>query len=299
METTEKIETPGKISETNVAHPSKDFNIDSFIEKRKEFITKANAIMVEGKDFHNIPVKDKNGNVIKISKSMAKGGAEKVANIFGWQAKFTKDADAIEMLKVPGMVAFICDLEKDGKFMGQGRGAAILSKNMGDPNKTLKMAQKSSFIDAVIRASGLSDFFTQDLEDMNVSDLTPQSAAQPHVQGQSTSKPTIAPQRAESDLRQQFGKPSQRQIETIRNTIVQKGINPDEIHDAGFSGYPDNLTGGRDGTASELISWLFAFQRGLSRGVHRTTPSMKDELPTIQQDDESIRKFNEELDSIR
>jgi hypothetical protein len=47
--------------------------------------------------------------------------------------------------------------------VGEGRGAAVLVKNNNDPNKTLKMAQKSAFIDAVLRASGLSDFFTQDL----------------------------------------------------------------------------------------------------------------------------------------
>lgn len=33
-------------------------------------------------------------------------------------------------------------------------------------NKAIKMAQKSAFVDAVIRASGMSDLFTQDLEDM-------------------------------------------------------------------------------------------------------------------------------------
>ena len=32
-------------------------------------------------------------------------------------------------------------------------------------NKTIKMAQKSAFVDAVIRATGMSDLFTQDVED--------------------------------------------------------------------------------------------------------------------------------------
>ena len=50
--------------------------------------------------------------------------------------------------------------------MGQGRGASTLEKNEGDPNKTIKMAQKSAYIDSTIRATGLSDLFSQDLEDM-------------------------------------------------------------------------------------------------------------------------------------
>lgn len=133
-----------------------NYDVDSFLEMRKEFITKVNKIMVEGKDYH----------VIQNKKSLAKGGAEKIASIFGWQAAFQKDTDVIEAFKIEGLIAFICDLSKQGKPVGQGRGAASLGKSGGDANKTIKMAQKSAFIDAVLRASGLSDFFTQDLEDM-------------------------------------------------------------------------------------------------------------------------------------
>lgn len=131
-------------------------SIDKFIETRNAFIEKVNKIFVEKQDFH----------VIKGKKSMAKGGAEKLASIFQWQASFTKDADSVEMLgNKPGLVALKCTLTKNGAFVGEGRGAAMLDD---DPNKTLKMAQKSAFIDAVLRTSGLSDFFTQDIEDMPI-----------------------------------------------------------------------------------------------------------------------------------
>lgn len=36
-------------------------------------------------------------------------------------------------------------------------------------NKAIKMAQKSAFVDAVIRTTGMSDLFTQDVEDMDMS----------------------------------------------------------------------------------------------------------------------------------
>ncbi len=132
-------------------------DIDGFLKKREEFIQKVSAICVEGKDYH----------VIQGKKSLAKGGAEKIASIFQWNAMFFKDTESLEMIGIDtGLVAFKCTLSKGTKFVGEGRGAASLANNANDPNKTLKMAQKSAFIDAVLRASGLSDFFTQDLEDM-------------------------------------------------------------------------------------------------------------------------------------
>lgn len=153
-ETTTPIVIPK--TDTAIITQENDYNIDAFLEKRAEFITKVNRIMVEGKDYH----------VIQGKKSLAKGGAEKIASIFGWTASFEKDSVVVEAFaKIEGLIAFVCHLEKTGIRIGEGRGAATLAKNSGDPNKTIKMAQKSAFIDAVLRASGLSDFFTQDLED--------------------------------------------------------------------------------------------------------------------------------------
>jgi hypothetical protein len=131
-------------------------DIEGFITLRQKFITEVNKICVEGKDYH----------IIQGKKSLAKGGAEKIANIFQWRASFVKDSESLDMFGNPtGLVAFKCTLTKGEEFIGEGRGAASLDKNAKDPNKTLKMAQKSAYIDAVLRASGLSDFFTQDLED--------------------------------------------------------------------------------------------------------------------------------------
>lgn len=152
--------TPSEVATEIVAEKKEivksDADIDRFIDLRQKFTAKVNAICVEGKDYH----------VIQGKKSLAKGGAEKIASIFKWTAKFEKDTESLEMLgEVKGLVAYKCTL-MNGQFVGEGRGAAMLAKNNGDPNKTLKMAQKSAFIDAVLRSSGLSDFFTQDLEDM-------------------------------------------------------------------------------------------------------------------------------------
>lgn len=46
-------------------------------------------------------------------------------------------------------------------------------------NKAIKMAQKSAYVDAVIRATGMSDLFTQDLEDMKGLDVEEEAPSAP------------------------------------------------------------------------------------------------------------------------
>lgn len=253
-------------------------DIDGFLAKRKEFIEKVNAICVEGKDYH----------IIQGKKSLAKGGAEKIASIFQWNATFIRDYEAIEMLgQIAGLVAFKCTLCKGTKFVGEGRGATTLEKNGKDPNKTLKMAQKSAFIDAVLRSSGLSDFYTQDLEDMKSEDI-----GQP---GQ-PSKPTKFPA-------------SPKQLELIEKLMKQKSISKDEMFDAGFD--LDNLTGGKEGTASEAIEHLFKFSsysNGLTpltdeaKAVHMFTQDLeKCETPQEYElvcNDIKLAKENGKIDEI-
>lgn len=168
-----KKETPSQNEVSlpaKVADNPKVVNLDTWIATRQEFINKVNTIVVEGKDYH----------VIKDKKSLAKGGAEKVASIFGWVATFQKDAETLEMVgNTKGTIAYICRLTKDNTIIGEGRGARSVAQDKGDVNKTIKMAQKSAYIDAVIRASGLSDIFTQDLEDMNGHDISPAKTINP------------------------------------------------------------------------------------------------------------------------
>ncbi len=132
-------------------------NIDRWIAGREEFMAKVAMAMKVGLDYH----------IIKEKKSLAKGGAEKIASIFKWSASFIQDEETYKMFgSTPGLIVYKCVLKQGTKIVGEGRGASSLQKNASDPNKTIKMAQKSAYIDAVIRTSGLSDIFTQDLEDM-------------------------------------------------------------------------------------------------------------------------------------
>jgi hypothetical protein len=130
--------------------------VDTLLARRSYFISQVLPRLKEGQDYFTI----------KGRKSLAKGGSEKLASIYNLTATFERDADTIEMLGNPkGLVAFVCNLKnRDGVIIGQGRGADSLDKNQGDPNKTVKIAEKRAYTDSVIRATGLSDIFTQDAE---------------------------------------------------------------------------------------------------------------------------------------
>lgn len=133
--------------------------VDHLLAKRSYFISQVLPKLQEGQDYY----------IIKGKKSLAKGGAEKLAGIYNLVATFEKDNESLDMLgNAKGMVAFLCTLSRFGVIAGQGRGSDTMQRNSNDPNKTLKMTQKRAYVDAVIRATGLSDIFTQDIEDMDM-----------------------------------------------------------------------------------------------------------------------------------
>src|SRR4029453_2493038 len=103
--------------------------------------------------------------------TLCKPGSEKMCGLLQLRPRFKRDVDAWEMLGgEAGLVTLICELTTaSGVVVAEGRGARHRDQDYGDVNKTLKMAQKSAQTDAVLRCAGLSEIFTQDLEDMPAS----------------------------------------------------------------------------------------------------------------------------------
>lgn len=195
--------------------PEKEFDIDGYLNKRSEFIKKVNNIMVEHKDYH----------VIQGRKSLGKGGAEKIASIFGWQASFMPDDETIKMLGTEkGAIAYICRLTKGNTFVGEGRGARTLAQDKGDLNKSIKMAAKSAFVDAVLRSSGLSDFFSQDLENMDEQDIVDINTLVP-------SHPPVGTVNVTSMGRQEVKPISKAQLTFIKSLLKRKNlpVNEEEL----------------------------------------------------------------------
>jgi len=100
--------------------------------------------------------------------TLAKPGSEKICGLLQLRPRFRRDVDSWEMLGgEAGLVTLVCELvTSTGVVVAEGRGARHRDNDYGDCNKTIKMAQKSAQTDAVLRCAGLSEIFTQDLEDM-------------------------------------------------------------------------------------------------------------------------------------
>lgn len=134
-------------------------------ERANQLVQKIVDSFVQGVDYGTIPGCKK--------PSLYKPGAEKPCLAFNLDPQFERDTEVLEMLKgVSNLVAVKCTLiaRHTGKRVGEGRGSAILGAkaNCADPNSTVKMAEKSAQIDAVLRTFALSGRFTQDVEDMKI-----------------------------------------------------------------------------------------------------------------------------------
>jgi hypothetical protein len=107
--------------------------------------------------------------------SLFKPGAEKVSSLFHLRAAYVKDLETWEMAgSIPGLFCYKCELiDGSGAVAGEGRGSCSTTEKQGNQNNAIKIAEKRAKVDAVLSTGALSDFFTQDLEDMNITDDTP------------------------------------------------------------------------------------------------------------------------------
>lgn len=134
-------------------------------ENRKVLIHHIRETLVDGIDYGAVAISG------RLSKpSLRKPGAEKICNMCGVIPTFPS-LNAYELIAIEGkrieLVLMRCELKNpDGNTVGEGGGARSLAQDYDDVNKSMKMCLKSAQIDATIRTFGLSEIFTQDLEDM-------------------------------------------------------------------------------------------------------------------------------------
>ena len=114
--------------------------------------------------------------------SLWKPGAEKICGMLGLIPRFPnlREYETAALTGADIKVILIkCELHTNSGFVAaEGTGARTLAQDKGDINKSLKMAEKSAHIDATLRVAGLSELFTQDLEDM-LQGMTVQPDIQP------------------------------------------------------------------------------------------------------------------------
>ncbi len=185
--------------------------------------------------------------------SLWKPGAEKISGMLGIIPRFP-NLDEYEKAVLRGedikVVILKCELHTPSGFIAaEGSGASRVDRDRGDINKSLKMAEKSAHIDATLRLAGLSELFTQDLEDLlNDKD---KDAIQP---GANNVNQSPRPKRSEGDTGDRAKDPGGQQTNTRSN-------NPDE-DDGNSSGYDDS----KRITAKQFkFAMKLALEKGMSK----------------------------------
>lgn len=153
-------------------------------ENRKSLIDWIREALVEGVDYGKIHTKKKSECQHKgppgctpekepyhwSKDSLRKPGAEKICGMLGVNATFPTIKDyeqsALNGVAIETIILRCHLLSADGAIIADGIGARSVQSDYGDLNKALKMACKSAHIDATLRMAGLSEIFTQDIEDM-------------------------------------------------------------------------------------------------------------------------------------
>jgi len=185
------------------------------LERRKENRTAlmgwVRDALVDGVDYGTIKFGGRESKP-----SLWKPGAEKIAGMLNLTASFpnlTRYEDMAIEGKDIDTVILRCEIRNgSGHTIAEGIGSRSVKAEKGDLNKTLKMAAKSAFIDGILRAGGLSEIFTLDIEDMPAQATT--TAPQPPER----QKPTQTPIKPATEAQNEF----------IGRLLGSSAINPDE-----------------------------------------------------------------------
>ena len=123
------------------------------------------SALIEGVDFGTI--KTKRG---PSKPSLFKAGSEQICGMLGVTVRFPNLPVYDELIlngREIGCVVLRCELlNSASQVVSEGVGARSVKQDFGDLNKSLKMSAKSAQIDATLRLAGLSEVFSQDLEDL-------------------------------------------------------------------------------------------------------------------------------------
>jgi len=134
----------------------------------KEYISDQ---LIESIDFGKIEMKNKKTGKTFVTKPVLfKAGAEKFISLLRLKTEWIKDEETLLMIPKymieDGIICYKCILRnQEGEFISEGRGACSLKEKDYSANNAIKITKKRAMVDAVLNL-GLSDSFTQDLEEM-------------------------------------------------------------------------------------------------------------------------------------
>lgn len=151
----------------------------------------------------------------KVKPSLYKAGADFICDLLMLDPKWEPDLDAWKMAGAKdGTFIMRCTLRcrgespffpgRAGEIIGEGRGAGIAGVKRRDANGAIKISQKSSKIDAVINSLGISDLFSQDLDDLPPRQPTAEPDYAAPVVGTRQERATGVPTVSADDLNELF-----------------------------------------------------------------------------------------------
>jgi len=80
-----------------------------------------------------------------------------------------EDTQTLQTLKhIPGLIAFVASVKKDGQIIGQGRGSSVISRLNKFVERTVRMSFNGSIISAVMHATKALDVLADPLDDMSI-----------------------------------------------------------------------------------------------------------------------------------
>lgn len=218
-------------------------------ERIKMLYNFVKEVMVLGQDFGVVPGIQK--------PTLLKPGAEKLCDIFG----FSKQVEIINRVEdwEKGLFAYEVKVsltnKRNGLVEAEGIGCCNTREKKyrsQDPynviNTVLKMAKKRALIDAVLSATRSSGIFTQDVEDLELTQIQKEPSLGPSASIQS-STPIITSMATKPQIRKIQALASDLQIQPRQLEILMK--------DMCGVGNINNLTKGQ---ASSLIEYMLTLQ---------------------------------------
>jgi hypothetical protein len=194
--------------------PTAEFKsgLDRRKANRKVLMEWIKSSLVKDHDYGSIMIKG-----VQSKPSLFKPGAERICGMLSLIPCFP-NLDKYEELAISGKeiktIILKCNLtNQNGTVVASGIGARMVEmQDQGNLNKALKMAAKSAVIDATLRCAGVSQIFSQDLEDMQFSEPDKSDDELPFGNSQSDSEEPASP----------------RQLSTIADLVDNPFINDEE-----------------------------------------------------------------------
>jgi hypothetical protein len=201
--------------------------------------------------------------------SLFKPGAEKITGMLGMTVHYPSLPDyeqAILAGQTLTIVMLRCELrDAHGRVVAEGVGARSVAQDYGDINKTLKMAEKSAHIDATLRCAGLSECYSQDLEDRPVAEeVAPKPPPQPKPRR--PAKPASSTQTAstasESESPTSTAAPASNATDAVETPISKDELESlrQQIRQYGF-------------TEKRVLAWLYKTTKGCVTQLEQLTPT--------------------------